>query len=274
MLSDVNATYNRLTENELTNLNVVLGAYRSFRGNRRDHIAYVGMPITTGKRYFDVLTEAGVKTREEFVERFGKEALWKQIVKPNIDEGIAFADELGRRENILFIAPSVFEAKPWRWTDDAYMSLWYRVIGELAGQHRVPKYWEYTFGGVREVMFSMFMRWRIIRPTTEQVAIQEFGLKNFEPTTPYRDKIQEYEAMWKMRVIDHEGQEIHLDRALALVVSAITDLKRRGFPIEDFVSAARKMKAIWAFTPSFYKPYEIFTPTYNEACEELKSLAA
>src|SRR3989344_7082840 len=111
LLGVVNESYEKLTELELTNLGIVLGAYRSFRGDRRSHIAYVGMPITTGKRLYDVLKQEGVVTREELIAKCGKDSLWELVIKPNVDDGIAFADELGRRENLLFIAPSVFEAK-------------------------------------------------------------------------------------------------------------------------------------------------------------------
>ena len=50
LLDGVTGEYTKLTEDELANLNIVLGAYRSFRGDRRAHVAYVGMPITAEHR--------------------------------------------------------------------------------------------------------------------------------------------------------------------------------------------------------------------------------
>jgi len=181
-------SYARLTEDELANLGIVLGAYRSFRGNRRAHIGYVSMPITSGRRLCDVLCEEGVRTVEELTAKCGKGALWERVMQPNINEGIAFTDGLGKREDLLFIAPSVFEAKKWRWTQDAYMSLWYRVIAEMAGRHVVMDGWEYSNGGVDEVLFSLYLRWRIFRATTLQIGIDHFGLKNFLPGMSHEER--------------------------------------------------------------------------------------
>lgn len=283
-LGIVNQSYEKLTEQELINLGIVLGAYRSFRGDRRSHIAYVGMPITTGKRYFDVLKQEGVKTRQELTEKCGEKALWEMIMKPNIDAGITFADRLGRRENLLFIAPSVLEAKKWRWSDDAYMSLWYRVLGEMAGTHIVMDGWEYSYGGLREVLFSMFMQWRVIRPTTRDVAVKEFGLQNLSPLQNfmppngfYADMYKDYEAMWNIRILDSELKELHLDEALAKSVAAITELKERGLPCDDLFNASWKLMLILIpfFSPfmmSDQKPYECWTPLYWEARERLHKM--
>ncbi len=241
LLDEVNGEYDRLTENELVNLGVVLGAYRSFRGNRRAHIAYVGMPITTGKRYYDVLSEHRVRTPEELALKLGPRAISELVIQPNIREGIAFADALGIRKDLLFIAPSVFEGKPQRWTQYAYMALWYRVLGELAGAHFVMDGWEYSTGGLKEVLFSMFMQWAIIRPYTKQAAIRTFGLKNFLPGMSAEDERNEFDAMRKIRVYDSSGAEITVDRALEKSVAAIYDLKDRGFACDELLEPAWKL---------------------------------
>jgi hypothetical protein len=174
-LRDVNVAYDRLTEDEFANLGIVFGAYRSFRGRRRAHIAYVSMPITTGERYYDVFGAYGVRTKEELNQAVGPNALRELVVKPNIEEGIVFVDKLGRSEDLLFTAPSVFEAEKWRWSEDAYMSLWYRVIGEMAGSHVVMDGWQYSTGGVKEVVFSMLLKRRVIRPYTQATAVKLLG---------------------------------------------------------------------------------------------------
>lgn len=282
LLAGVNAEYEKLTKDELTNLGVVLGAYRSFRGNRRKHVAYVGMPITTGKRFYDVLSEHGVHTREELATLFGSRALFDLVIAPNVREGIALADQLGKRDDRLFIAPSVFEAKPWRWTDDAYMALWYRVIGELAGSHVVMDGWEYSTGGVREVLFSMFCQWRIIRNYTAMGAAREFGLENFTPVMDPSEKIRELEAMWAIRVFDASSNEITIDIALAKIVAAIEDLKTRGFEAKDLLAPVERMNAVLTLSPISLMfgerdilkgmHYDPFTPTLSETRQRLEKL--
>ena len=219
------------------------------------------MPITTGKRYYDVLSAAGVKDIKEFTEKCGKDALFTEIIKPNIDEGIRFADTLGKRDELIFIAPSVFEAKPWKWTDDAYMSLWYRVLGELAGRHDVIDSWQYSTGGVREVFFSLLMQWRIIRRFTKQEAVDTFGLKNFHPGLTHQEEMEEFEAMWKIRIYDSAKNEITIETALAKVADAAYDLNARGFNCEKLYVLAECIASIPMKSPFFGAPEQ--APTKN-----------
>ncbi|WKZ28988.1 MAG: hypothetical protein QY323_05705 [Patescibacteria group bacterium] len=234
LLSDVTESYDRLTEDELRNLGIVLGAYRSFRGNRRGLLAYVSMPITSGKRYFDVLTEHGVTSAEELAAKAGKDALYELVIKPNIREGVAFADQLGEtRKDLLFIAPSVFEAKKWRWSQDAYMSLWYRVIGELTGKHYLMDGWEYSTGGVKEVMFTVLMQ--------NQAFLDAFRMKDFLPDVPEERLREEYWAMREVRIYDAQGQDINVIKAVEMIVAAVADLRKRGLPCQELIPPTIRM---------------------------------
>ena len=249
LLSGVVEEYEKLTEDELTNLGIVLNAYRSFRGDRRAHIAYVSMPITSGRRYYNTLRAHGVKSVEELVAKEGKDALWLQVIKPNLDEGVALADSLGLEHNLLFIAPSVFEAKKWRWSQEAYMSLWYRVIGEMAGSHYVMDGWEYSTGGLKEVMFSMFMQWRYIRSYNLRQAARIFGLQNFlTGLTPEQER-REIRAMWGIRVYDQRGKELRIDDVLAMAVAAIDDLRNQGLPYDGLLAPACSIKGTPLLSP-------------------------
>lgn len=281
---EARTAYEKLTAQELESLGITLGAYRSFRGNRRKHISYVSMPITSGKRLYDKLFAAKVKTADEFTGKFGKEAFFAEIMKPNIDEGIKFADELGARCNLLYIAPSVFQAKPWKWSQEAYMSLWYRVMGELAGSHTLIDGWEYSTGGVQEVLFSLLMQWGLINPREKSQKFEEvFGLKDFLPGITDEEAEKEYKAMQKMRLYDAQSNEIRLDTALEKVCEAVWDLHAKGFddfsakgPCVTLAHLAMQIKEI----PELRKrkneemgvrksarnmPYDPFTKTYKQA---------
>lgn len=278
ILEDVNGAYDRLTPDELGNLGVVLGAYRSFRGDRRKHLAYVSMPITSGKRYFDVLTEHGAKNADELAQKAGKDALYRLVIKPNIDEGIAFSDRLGlARNDLLFIAPSVFEAKRWRWSQDAYMSLWYRVLGELAGRHYLMDGWEYSTGGVKEVMFTVFMQFSML-PFKDSNLMAQFDLKDFLTDLPPDRRLAEINAMTKILLHDAAGTEIPHDQAFSMIVTAIEDLRVRGLPYRDLVAPAQRLGiAPFLCAVRFGDarlPYNPFTERYRDADRRLKSIAA
>jgi hypothetical protein len=250
-LDVVEQEYEKLTEEELIGLNTVLGAFRTFRGDRRKHIAYVSMPITTGKRYYEVLADNKVNNPKELMEKKGPDALWKLVMQPNIKKGIAFADRLGTKRDLLFIAPSVFEAKKWRWTQEAYMSLWYRVIAEMAGCLFMMDGWEYSTGGVKEFLFSMILQWKSIRWHNVGEIARNNGWKNFFPDMSYERKKAELKAMWNIRVFSARGNEIDLYNGLAKIVWAISELKSARFDYKPLAEVAECFtNFLLATTPS------------------------
>lgn len=246
-----------LTEQELQNLNIVLGAYRTLRGDRRRHIGYVSMPITTGKLLYDKLIEGGVKSADEFKQKFGKETFFNEIVKKNIENGVNFADGQAKRENLLLIAPSVFNATPWKWSQDAYMVFWYRVILELAGKHMLMPGWEYSTGGIQEVLFTLLMQWGIINPG-ENIAdafSDGFTLKNYvakERNDEEKKEWEEYEEMQKIKIVDAKSSEIRIDTALEMIMNAISrlhttgldDLKQKNGPCANLIRLAQKIALV------------------------------
>lgn len=265
LLDDITGSYERLTEKELANLGIVLGAVRMLRGNRRGHLAYVSMPITSGKRYFDVLTEHGVRSQEELAEKCGKDALYELVIKPNIEEGVAYADRLGmEQQDLLFIAPSVFEAKKWRWSQDAYMAMWYRVLGEMVGNHFMMPGWEYSTGGVKEVLFSLFMQWNVIGREMDRISSEDFktiydavGIDNFLVDVPPGRIREELEAMRAIRVHSPSGIDVTnytLEWAVEKVAAAVMDLRQRDLPHMDLVRLGWKMSLTWhrGYVPESY----------------------
>jgi hypothetical protein len=49
---------------------------------------------------------------------------------------------------------------------------------------------------------------------------------------------QEYESVWKIRVMNSGGDEIHVDDAFVDVVAAISDLRDRELPYGDLLGLA------------------------------------
>lgn len=278
---DVVQSYDKLTEDELGNLGIVLGAYRSFRGDRRGHLAYVSMPITSGKRFYETLSAEGVTSAKELVEKRGKDALYELVIKPNVAEGVALADKLGEeRKDLLFIAPSVFEAKKWRWSQDAYMALWYRVIGELTGKHYLMDGWEYSTGGLQEVLFSMLMRWRVVRSHNVREGAAEFKFPNFHPGLSREKLMEELRGMWEITVHAADGTPITLEQALAMAVAAIRDLQSRGFDASGLIGPAWRLSQVPWRSPFFMagqtpddRSRDCMSPLYLEMREAIRAIA-
>lgn len=254
---DINGAYDRLTEDELEKLGIVMGAVRMLRGNRRGHLAYVSMPITSGKRYFDVLSAHGVKSQGELAAKLGKGALYELVIRPNVEEGVAYADRLGlQQRDLLFIAPSVFEAKKWRWSQDAYMSMWYRVLGEMVGNHFMMDGWEYSTGGVKEVLFSLFMQWDVFGREGRRIHDDDFGtlydavgIRDFlTDLPPGRSCWDELEEMRKIRIHSPSGIDVTnyaLQWAVEKITAAVVDLRKRGLPYGELLDLSWKMSLNW-----------------------------
>ena len=272
-LKNVHDTGASLSDQHRKELSVVLSAFRSLRGDKRAHIGYVTVPVTTGKRFYDVLTREGVLTREELAVKRGSAFMYEEIIKPNIDESVRLVDQLGLEEARIFIAPSVFEAKAFGWTDDAYMALWYRVIGEMAGIHKLADGWAYSYGGLREVFFSLLLQYRIIRRFTLKAAIDEYSLENFLPGMEPMEIQAEVEKMWAIRIYDKDG-EVTLPAALTECTRVIAELHARGFSVNNLFPVAWNMMQIPSFSPLLGDPNMRIhdDPGYRQAQKDLYML--
>jgi len=162
---------------------------------------------------------------------------------------------------------------------DAYMSLWYRVIAELAGTHYVMDGWEYSTGGAKEVMMSMIMQWGIIRRFNLDVARKAWDMPDLFSDLSEGDQRVQVLAMRTIRVLDARGDEITLDRALEMVVAAILRLKDAGLPYEDPLSPASSLKKIPLMSPLWmagpkWRRYEPMTDVFMAARETVNRLIA
>ncbi len=227
------------------NINVVLGAYRSIL----HPIAYMSLPITSGKKYYEVLEKHGVKTTEEL----DKELLYLEIIKPNIEEGLILAERLSEESILPVVAPSIFEAKKQRWGQNDYMFLWFRVIEEKARRMYMKDGWEYSNGGSEEFVRAMEMQFGFINPWN--------GMEHFPKDTDL-EKI--YEELKKIKVYDERGNELRINDGFSMIKNAIIDLDKRGFKSQVLNSSLDKLYCISGYFTEVFtsrrerndRPYE------------------
>lgn len=266
--------YDKLTREELRDLGVVLGPVQALRGRRRDMIAYVIMNITRSKHYYETLAKEGVRNEAELNKKLGADAFWNLIVRPKIQDGIAVADQLGKEKELLYYAPSVFNAAPWRWTQDAYMALSYNVVVQVAGRAYASNGWEYSTGGVLEFFLVMLLQWRYIRWFNKDAAARIFGLEELFAGLTDLQTQQLLEELWKLRVYDTSHQEVRLDEGMLLIANAIEYIHGLGldYPPELY-NVAWKLKQLPMLSPFMGDgPYEWRTERYREALDKLERL--
>lgn len=217
----------KIDDSRLDEMNLVLGSYRSIRYP----IAYVSMPITSGKLLYEILEKKGCRNLEELSEQDPK-SIFLEIIQPNIEMGIAAADKLRIKSKLPPIAPSVFEAKKQRWSQEEYMFLWFRVIEELAEEVHMTEGWEYSNGGAQEFVKAMEM---------------QFGFANTNFFQKNIDTENELERMKKIKVFDNKRKEIRLNKGSELLTSAIIDLRSREFDSESLKTSLHKLTSIGGF---------------------------
>jgi hypothetical protein len=200
-------------------IDMVLSAYRSIRSP----VAYVSTPITSGRLLYDVLEKEGVRS----IAELNREQVLHEIVKPNIARGISLADKLRERSKLPPLAPGVFEGRDFKWTQQDYMSLWVRVIEELAGEVHMTEGWQFSDGAVEEFTLAMHMRYGFL-PNLDFKRAQSLSK-------------EEYRRVRSMQIYDHTGAPMMIDCGTGMINDAIDELIEKGFGCTRMILALREL---------------------------------
>ncbi len=180
------------------NIEIVSSAYASMLS--ASGRAYLTMPVTSGRRFYEVLEAHGASTLDELL-KVSPDALREEIILPNIAESVALAETVAARIGIPLVVPGVFEARRQRWTQDEYMCLWMRLITGSVSQVHLCDGWEFSNGGAAEFARAILIRHRCL---------------------PGRDE--------PMAVLDARGEAVGIEDGAELLSRAVRDLRARGFP--------------------------------------------
>ena len=213
------------------NVNIVIGAYRSIL----HPIAYMSLPITSGKRCYEVLDKHKVKSMDELIKK-DKDLLYGEIIKPNIEEGLVLAERLAEKSVLPVVAPSIFEAKKQRWGQNDYMFMWFRVIEEKARKMYMKNGWEYSNGGSEEFVRAMEMQFGFINPSN--------GMEHFPKGT---DLERVYKELRQIKVFNEDEGELRLHDGFKMIKKAVLDLKERGFSSPTLCESLEKLATINAY---------------------------
>ena len=241
--STINQDFGKVDSKRYDLVNLVIGAYRSIRMP----IAYVSMPISSGKLMYDVLEKKGMKTLEELA-KIDPDSVYNEIILPNVLMGVEAADKV--RSNLPKIAPSVFEGKKFRWSQEEYMALWFRVIEERAREMYMTNGWQYSNGGVKEFTRAIEMQFGFINPIYNNLCLE----KNQEKA---------YENMRKIKIYNLVNKELRINDGINMVGNAIIDLEKRGFACDVLKES---FDILFNMTARFWIPKE----NLKEDKEELK----
>lgn len=195
--------FKNLPPERQANIEIVSSAYASVFAQK----AYLTMPVTTGKRYYDVLDRYGVKSVEE-LEQKRPGALREEIIIPNIEEGKALAARI-RQDNEIdaLVVSGIFEARKQRWTQEEYMVLWLRFITSSASAVYLSDGWAYSNGGAIEFVRALAKSYRLVGEAAQ----------NFDHSRP------------TIEIYNHRGERVDFYEGAIRLYEAIRDLQQRGY---------------------------------------------
>lgn len=274
----------RIPQEKRESVAIVLSAYRSMLSP----IAYVSMAITSGRRYYEVLEAKGVKSLDELAKQ-DSNAVYRDIIQPNIAYGVDLAKAISQKTALPVIAPAIFEAKKQRWREEEYMFMWYRMLEEKAQEIYMMKGWQYSNGCSQEFVRAMEMKHGFVNSMNGMDFYPSY--ENFKKELdkqgeyPWDDEhncegrrrrwvrtfrkfeskygLKEAEArMRKIKIYDASGKELGLDTGSFMVADAVKDLKSRGFECNSLLTSFQKLHSIGGHFMEAGTPYEV-DPLYN-----------
>lgn len=153
---------------------------------------YCSSDITTGKRYYELLLNYGVRSEEELRQNLGDpgyQQVTDDLIRANITRGLEFREMLRTRiPQYVLVNPGPFSAPGF--DQEHYLYLWEWVIIKKIREAWFNENWEYSNGCTFEYAIAA------------------------KKVTPR---------------FDYHGQALDIDRAIAKIERAVEDLKSRGF---------------------------------------------
>ncbi|MBT6690533.1 hypothetical protein HN903_01960 [archaeon] len=233
----------------IDNMHIVRSAYRSVMAN---NLTYVSMPITSGERFYDVLESYGVMDSAKLPDG----VLYNEIILPNIEKYTGIAQGIqDENPNRTVIAPSVFEAKKQRWSQEEYMYLWYWVLQDKISTGILAD--KFSNGGSEEAVCMNEIRHQMTKveghhssglpryiPT---IALERGGYDGFESIgddmtlypqpsvfdldgTKMAASDPDYLRSGNgMEIFDLDGEAISIDENAAIIRRSVENLRERGF---------------------------------------------
>lgn len=171
---------------------------------------YASSELTTGKRLYDLMLEAGVRTPEDLRAKLGEEEYQRRLWAPNFAEALDFARQVRERcAGRLVLTPAPFVAQGWSQAE--YLASWETLIRTRVEELYFGPGWEYSNGCV----FEFSVAWDQGLPTR-----------------------------------DADGVLIELEPGIRRISGAVADLEAQGFDASGLRLSLSSLLTEDASTPS------------------------
>lgn len=113
---------------------------------------YLAVPVSTGRRYYEALADAGEFAFDGLIRAIGKAKYLEKVLGPNVDESERIAAELRCRGVLYVINPAPLRISGWCEPD--YIKLCFSIIMNKAKEvYFVHPEWAFSTGAAEEFLF-------------------------------------------------------------------------------------------------------------------------
>ena len=171
-------------------------------------LAYISVPITSGKIYYELKLKYPEKGNTELI---------KEVIDHNYHLGWKMINAIIKRNKCSVLYPADLTPAHQKWEQEHFQALWLSIIAEKCTELHLCKGWEFSNGGVEE--FTHVMQLRLGVPQHPQLIF--LNTKENEKKSRKR--------MRSIKTYDHAGKEISLQDGLVAVERSLSWLKENGF---------------------------------------------
>jgi hypothetical protein len=185
-------------------------------------LVYVSVPITSGRIWYEL------KSKHQNIET---KDLMNHVVLENYATGYDLVQKIIIEKNCPVLYPADLvpkshdEIPPFKqfgsWRQDHFQALWLSIIAEKCTEHWMSEGWQYSSGGVEELVHSYQLK--LGEPRARDMV--------FYNTKGHYER--ELLRMKNIEVYDHEGEPISLKRAHEEVEKAIKWIFSCGFSAKE-----------------------------------------
>ncbi|VVB83378.1 Uncharacterised protein [uncultured archaeon] len=202
--------------------------------HNQGELAYMSMPITSGKILYDELSQHLyseellnlVTSSASSAEKYKEFPKFKDIIKTVMDKnyllGVAFLEDLEKRINKPILFPADLFPRGEKWSQDNFQALWLTLISEKCSELHLCKDWEYSNGAAEE--FTHVYQLRLGIPNGG------FGAEDISPFFNTKEGIEKSRArMRNISVYDYQGNTVSLADGIKKIDEVISWLKSGPF---------------------------------------------
>jgi hypothetical protein len=184
----------------------IMRVLRSVRNSGQ--LAYVSVPITSGQYLYRLQLQYPSTDMAELIT-------W--AIEYNYQYGWDFVRNLAKRRDCPILYPADLTPVHQEWEQDHFQALWLSIIAEKCTELHMSKNWEFSNGAAEE--FTHAMQLRLGLPKDQFLAF--YNTKE--------DEKRERERMRSIKIYDHRGKLISLDRGYRAIEKSITWMREHGF---------------------------------------------